>query len=148
LGLLLAGWAGSASAAEKVLLAEGLNNPESAVAGAGGRIYVTLTGKPSVDDGEVAVIGEGKARVIAKGFSGPQGIDRQGDTLYVADLTKVWKIDPDGKASVLADTDAFPNKPRFLNDIEIDTEGNVLVSESGTFSGNGAIYRVTPDGKV
>ena len=44
----------AALAVEKILLAEGLNNPESAVVGADGRIYVTITGKPDADaDGRV-----------------------------------------------------------------------------------------------
>lgn len=138
----------TASAAEKVLLTEGLNNPESAVTGADGRIYVTITGKPNVDDGEVAVIEGEKVRVVAKGMSDPRGIAHKGDNLFVADLTKVWKIDSNGTASVFADTDAFPVKPRFLNDVEVGTNGDVFVSDSGSFTGNGAVFRITPEGKV
>jgi len=136
-------------AAEKTVLAEGLNNPESAVVGADGKIYVTITGKPDAgDDGQVVVIEDGKATVFAKGLSDPRGIDRKGNEFYVADKFKVWRIDESGKATVFADSDAFPVKPRFLNDIEIDANGDVLVSESGTFVGNGAVYRIKPDGKV
>jgi sugar lactone lactonase YvrE len=139
----------TAAAVEKVLLAEGLNNPESAVVGEDGRIYVTITGKPDAgDDGQVAVIEDGKATVFAEGMNDPRGIGRKGKEFYVADKLKVWRIDETGKATVFADTYAFPAKPRFLNDIEIDSNGDVLVSESGTFVGNGAVYRITPDGKV
>jgi sugar lactone lactonase YvrE len=146
--LALVALAPTASSAEKVTLAEGLNNPESAVVGADGRIYVTITGKPNVDDGEVVAIEDGKARVIAKGMSDPRGIARKGDTLIVADLTKVWKIDASGTASVLADTDAFPVKPRFLNDVEVAANGDVFVSDSGTFTGNGGVFRITTAGAV
>ncbi len=146
--LLLIGGLSRAAAAEKTLLASDLNNPESAVAGEDGRIYVTITGKPNVDDGQVVVIDGGAVRVIAEGLSDPRGIDRKGDDLYVADLTKVWRIDAAGSATVLADTDAFPVKPRFLNDIEIAPNGDVYVSDSGTFTGNGVIFRITPDQKV
>jgi sugar lactone lactonase YvrE len=138
-----------AAAGEKVLIAEGLNNPESAVVDEEGRIYVTITGKPDAeDDGQVVVIEDGKPKVIAQGMNDPRGIARKGKEFFVADKLKVWKIDADGKATVLADTDAFPVKPRFLNDVEITPDGDVLVSESGSFVANGAIYRIKPDGKV
>jgi streptogramin lyase len=139
----------AAAAVEKILLIEGLNNPESAVVGADGRIYVTITGKPDADDdGQVVAIENGKSTVIAKGMSDPRGIGRKGKEFFIADKTKVWRIDESGKLSVFADTDAFPVKPHFLNDIEVAPDGNVYVSESGTFVANGAIYRITPDGKV
>jgi streptogramin lyase len=134
---------------EKILLIEGLNNPESAVVGADGRIYMTITGKPDADDdGQVVAIENGNSTVIAKGMNDPRGIGRKGKDFYIADRYKVWRIDDEGNLSVFADTDAFPVKPHFLNDIEVGPDGNVYVSESGTFSGNGAIYRITPDGKV
>lgn len=137
------------AAPEKVLIIEGLNNPESAVVGEDGRIFVTITGKPDAgDDGQVVVIDGGKATVIAEGLNDPRGIGRKGKELYVADKIKVWKIDEAGKLSVFADTDAFPVKPRFLNDIEIGPDGNVYVSESGSFVANGAIYKIDPQGQV
>ncbi len=137
------------SAVEKILLAEGLNNPESAVVGEDGRIYVTITGKPDADaDGQVVAIQDGKATVIAQGMSDPRGIGRKGKQFFIADKTKVWRIDDAGQLSVFADTDAFPVKPFFLNDIEVGPDGDVYVSESGTFVANGAVYRIKPDGKV
>ncbi len=146
---ILASLAHVAAAVEKIVLAEGLNNPESAVVGEDGRIYVTITGKQDADeDGQVVTIENGKATVIAKGMSDPRGIGRKGKELFVADKTKVWRIDGDGKLSVFADTSAFPNKVYFLNDIEIGPDGDVFVSESGTFVANGAVYRIKPDGKV
>lgn len=135
-------------AADNVPLADGLNNPESAVAGADGRIYVTLTGKPNVDDGAVAVVAFGKATIFATGMSDPRGIARKGDIFFVADLTKVWTIDSKGKATIFANTDAFPVKPRFLNDVEVGSGGDVFVSDSGSFIGNGAVFRITSEGKV
>ncbi len=147
--LLVAVCCQPARGVEKIVLAEGLNNPESAVVGEDGRIYVTITGKPDAgDDGEVVVIENGKATAIAKGMNDPRGIDAKGKELYVADRYKVWRIDGDGKLSVFADTSAFPVKPFFLNDVEIGLDGDVLVSESGTFVANGAVYRIKPDGKV
>ncbi|HEY4313188.1 MAG TPA: SMP-30/gluconolactonase/LRE family protein [Pirellulales bacterium] len=143
------GLSGVTLAAEKILLAEGLDNPESAVVGDDGRIYVTITGKPDAeDDGQVVAIENGKATVIAKGMNDPRGIGRKGKELFVADKKKVWRIDAAGEASVFVDTDGFPVKPFFLNDIEVGPEGDVFVSESGTFVANGAVYRIRPNKEV
>jgi sugar lactone lactonase YvrE len=50
---------------------------------------------------------------------------------------------------VFAAASAFPQKPVFLNDIEIDGLGNVYVSDSGDEQGNGAgIFKLSPAGKV
>ena len=138
----------AAPAADKILLAEGLDNPESAVAGEDGRIYVTLTGKPNVEDGRVAVVEDGKGKVIASGMSDPRGIARKGKELFVADLLKVWRIDAAGKADVFVETDSFPMRPRFLNDLEIGPNGDIFVSDSGTFTANGAVFRITPSKEV
>ncbi|HVU86538.1 MAG TPA: SMP-30/gluconolactonase/LRE family protein [Gemmataceae bacterium] len=147
--LLALGRCSTATAAEKVLLAEGLNNPESAVVGEDGRIYVTITGKPdSKDDGQVVVIEDGKATVIAEGMNDPRGIDHRGKELFVADKLKVWRIDENAQASVYVDTDAFPVKPRFLNDVEVGPDGDVYISDSGSFTGNGVIFRIGPKKEV
>lgn len=147
--ILALGSSSMATAAEKVLLAEGLNNPESAVIGEDGRTYVTITGKPdSTDDGKVVVIEDGKATVIAEGMSDPRGIDHRGKELFIADKLKVWRIDENGQASVYIDTDAFPVKPRFLNDVEVGPDGDVYISDSGSFTGNGVIFRISPKKEV
>ncbi len=110
---------------------------------------MTITGKPDADaDGQVVAIQDGKATVIAQGMSDPRGIGRKGKEFFVADKLKVYRIDDAGKLSVFADIDAFPVKPFFLNDIEVGSDGDVYVSESGTFVANGAVYRIKPDGKV
>ena len=71
-------------------------------------------------------------------------------TLYVADKTRIWKIDGNGKASEFVKAEAFPQPPLFLNDLAVDAEGNLYVSDSGDIQngGKGAIYRITPAGKV
>ena len=71
-------------------------------------------------------------------------------TLYVADKTRIWKIDANGKASEFVKADAFPQRPLFLNDLAVDGSGNLYVSDSGDIEkgGKGAIYRITPAGKV
>ena len=59
------------------------------------------------------------------------------------------KITPDGKTSVFAAADAFPDLPQFLNDLESDSAGNIYVSDSGDLKGlGGAVYKISPQGKV
>lgn len=129
----------------------GLVKPESVVAGADGRIYVSEIGGFGTDgDGRISVIGaDGKARTYAAGMNDPKGLAFFGNTLYVADKTRVLAVGIDGKWSVHADAQAFPAPPQFLNDVETDAAGNVYVSDSGDLKGQGgAIYRIGRNGKV
>ncbi len=131
-------------------LVTGLKNPESACIGLDGRIYVTVIGEFDKDgDGSVVVIQDGKAVPFTTELDDPKGIVAFKEFLYVADKTRVWKIDPKGKATVLAAAAAFPTKPLFLNDIAVDQFGTLYVSDSGTLEGKGgAIYRIDLKGKV
>ena len=131
----------------------GLKTPESAVQTKDGRIFVSEIGEFGKDgDGQITVIDtNGKASVFASGLDDPKGLAIIGKNLYAADKTKVWKITPDGKASVFAAASAFPTTPLFLNDMEADPHGNLYVSDSGDLfktGKGGAIYKITPDGKV
>ena len=106
---------------------EGLENPESVVIGQDGRLYVTVIGKSDTDgDGTVVVIEDGKPKTFANGLDDPKGLVAHGTDLYVADKTRVWKIDAAGKANVYAAADAFPITPKFFNDIEVSTHGRHL----------------------
>ena len=59
------------------------------------------------------------------------------------------KIDADGKTAVFAAADAFPVEPLFLNDVAIDGQGVLYVSDSGDLEGgHGAVFRISPDGKA
>jgi sugar lactone lactonase YvrE len=50
---------------------------------------------------------------------------------------------------VFVDTNAFPELPLFLNDLEADITGNLYVSDSGDLKGvGGAIYKINAQGKV
>jgi len=129
----------------------GLKTPESVVAGVDGRVYVSEIGEFGKDgDGQISVIGtDGKAQVFASGMDDPKGLAFAGNSLYVADKTRVLKVEPGGKWSVFAAADAFPVIPQFLNDVVADGLGNVYVSDSGDLKGNGgAIYRIGKNGKV
>jgi sugar lactone lactonase YvrE len=71
------------------------------------------------------------------------------NVLYVADNDKLIKVTLDGQTEVIAAAKDFPGKAVFLNDIEIDGNGNVFISDSGDDNGkNAGIYKVTPDGHI
>lgn len=129
----------------------GLQTPESVVAGADGRVYVSEIGEFGKDgDGRVSVIdAKGALRVFATGMDDPKGLAFFGNDLYVADKTRVLKVGRDGTWTVLAAADAFPAMPQFLNDVESDSQGNIYVSDSGDLQGKGgALYRINKNGKV
>ena len=129
----------------------GLVNPESAVAGPDGRVYVSEIGEFGKDgDGRITVIDANRqGQVFATGMNDPKGLTFAGNILYVADKTRVLKITPDGKWQVFAAAADFPAPVQFLNDVETDAAGNVYVSDSGDLKGKGgAIYRISQGGKV
>lgn len=141
-----------AGAADELRAVKGLTTPESAVVTADGRIYVTEIGefgKPG--DGKVTVIDDqGGTRAFATGLDDPKGIAAFGADLFVVDVTRVVRIDIAGKVTVLARPTDFPAPPLFLNDVAIDRDGNVYVSDSGEVGkgGKGAVYRISPQGQV
>ncbi|CAG0987746.1 hypothetical protein MTYP_02109 [Methylophilaceae bacterium] len=129
----------------------GLQMPESAIAHPDGRIFVTEIGEFGKNgDGKVTVIyPDGRTATLAEGLNDPKGLDLFNNRLYVADINEVVRIDLDGQRTVIAKSGDFPGKPIFLNDIEIDGDGNVYVSDSGNDDGRYAgIYRITPEGRI
>jgi len=145
----LLGWAQTASAqtpaaAHKKLT--GFHNPESVVAHPDGRIFISEIGEFGVSgDGKVTQINpDGSTRTLAEGLNGPTGLDLFNGQLYVADVNQVWRIDLDGRKTVIVSAGDFPDKPVSLNDLEIDGLGHLYVSDSGA----GIIYRITPTGQI
>ncbi|ROH88440.1 gluconolaconase [Pseudomethylobacillus aquaticus] len=128
----------------------GLKTPESVVAAADGRVFVSeINGFDKNGDGQISVISpNGKLSVFATGMDDPKGLAMIADDLYVADKTRVLKVAPDGSWTVFADTLDFPRTPQFLNDLEPDPQGNLYVSDSGDLSKGGAIYKINPAGEV
>ena len=132
----------------------GLKTPESVVQAKDGKIYVSEINEFGKDgDGQITVIENSKPRVFATGLDDPKGLVIIGQNLYVADKTKVLKINLAGQAQgqvqVFAAASAFPETPLFLNDLEADISGNVYVSDTGDLKGKGgAIYKIDPQGKV
>jgi len=128
-------------------LVSGLKNPESVAVGTDGRIYVSAIGEFDKDgDGAILVLQKNKAAPFANGLDDPKGLVAVPDGFYVADKTRVWRIDRKGKAEVLVAADAFPSKPLFLNDTVVDPESGILyVSDTGDLKGGGgAVFRIDP----
>jgi glucose/arabinose dehydrogenase len=128
----------------------GLTNPESVAVTAQGEVYVSVMGERARDgDGAVMKIEQGKAVPFASGLDDPKGLVSHQKSLFVADKTRVWRIDATGKAEVFAPASAFPTPPLALNDLAVDVEnGTLYVSDLGRQGEGGAVYRITPKGVV
>ena len=125
--------------------------PESVVSMPDGRVFVTEIGEFGKDgDGQVTIINtDGTREVLATGLNDPKGMDYWNGNLYIADVNKVVKVDMTGKVTTVADTKDFPTKPVFLNDIEIDGQGNLYVSDSGDEKGvDAGIYKINTANKI
>ncbi len=129
-------------------LVTGLKNPESVAVGFGGQVFVSSIGEFGKDgDGAIMKIVDGKAVPFATGLDDPKGLVIWQKTMYTADKNRIWKIDPMGKADVFVAAADFPKPPQFLNDLAVDTKGNLYVSDSGDFKGKGgAIYQIQTGG--
>ncbi len=132
----------------------GLKTPESVVQAIDGKIYVSEINEFGKDgDGQISVIDNGVVSLFADGFDDPKGLVIIGDSLYVADKTKICKInlnDPT-QVDVFVPATAFPKTPQFLNDLEADPHGNLYVSDSGDILGTGkggVIYKINAAGDV
>jgi gluconolactonase len=123
----------------------GLKNPESAAVGSDGKVYVTVIGeREKKGDGSVAIVDRsGRITTFATGLDDPHGVVIVGDSLFIADVKVVWKVDANGKVEVYLGPEDFPRLPGYLNDIAYDGKGNFYVSDSGDRAGKrGAVYRI------
>ncbi len=132
LSLILA--ASFVSAAELRSVAVG-PTPESVTPGFGGRLYVTLMGtsrQAGDGDGRIVMVDGDTVRPFADGFHDPKGIVFTGTHLITADFTQVWRIDSEGRKTLLASPEAFPVPPVYLNDVALSPDGqSVLVTDMG-----------------
>lgn len=97
--------------------------PESITKGFNDNYYVTVMNGKEDGDGEVVEISNKGVKVFAKGFDEPKGIVYLDGQLYFSDVTRIWSVDKDGKASVFIEKDDFPKEVLYLNDVAIDAEG-------------------------
>lgn len=106
--------------------------PESITKGFNGNYYVTVMNGKEEGDGEVVEISNTGVKVFAKGFDEPKGIVYLNDHLYFSDVTRIWKVDKDGNASIFIKKDDFPNEVLYLNDVAKDAEGKgIYVADMG-----------------
>ncbi len=128
--------AGSHQLAKKWETEAQLKVPESVFFDAGRKVlYVSnIDGEPWGDDGKGSIAKVGlDGKIIAvdwiSGLSAPKGIAMRGSRLYVGDLTNVVVIDIDKGA--IAERIAVSGSEG-LNDVAIDTDGVVYVSDTKT----------------
>src|SRR5688572_8840722 len=78
-------------------LATGLKNPESVAVAPNGKVYASVIGEFGKDgDGAIMALEQGKAVPFCQGLDDPKGLAAFQQWLYVADKTKVLKIDAQG----------------------------------------------------
>jgi sugar lactone lactonase YvrE len=138
-------------AAQESRIVTGLKQPESIAIGPREQIYVSETGEyEKANDGYITILEAGKLRRFASGLNDPHGIKWWRDHLFVSDnMGMVWRIDMQGNAERFVDATDFPRKITNFNDIEIDTAGNIYLSDSGDWEGRGGvIFRITQDKKI
>lgn len=124
-----------------------LRVPESVLFDAKNNVlYVAcIDGKPDGKDGvgsiaKVSPAGKIISAAWVKGLDAPKGMGQFKNNLYVADISRVAIIDiTSGKITSFVE---IPDA-KFLNDITVDKQGNVYVSDTGTSK----IHRIK-DGKA
>ena len=143
LSLLLLLTSGPVFAAPKPeVIIKGLKNPESVVITSDGRVFVSIIGEfDKAGDGSIVEIKDGKAVPFTEGLNDPKGLVAFQQWLFVADQTRVLRIElKTGKSIVWADTVDFPVLPIFLNDIVADESGNLYVSDTH----GAALFKIAP----
>ena len=142
------------SVSAKVLTIDGIVHPESACTTRDGRIFISeIGGVGKKGDGRILeVFTNGDKKVIASGLNDPKGLLVEGNTIYVTDVDEIKKVSFDGKVSSWIGPKDFPRKISFLNDLTIDRNTIIYVSDSGeVINGErrgGAVYRISSTGKV
>ncbi|SHK16374.1 SMP-30/Gluconolaconase/LRE-like region-containing protein [Maribacter aquivivus] len=98
--------------------------PESITKGFQDNYYVTLMNAKESGDGELVEISKNGVKVFAKGFDEPKGIVYLNGYLYFSDVTRIWRVDKEGKASIFVDKADFHETVLYLNDVSLDKNGN------------------------
>jgi|GEM_PF-1121469 len=142
------------SVSAKGISIDGIVHPESAFTTRDGRIFISEIGGVGIKgDGRILeIFTNGRKKVIASGLNDPKGLLVEGKTIYVTDVDEIKKVSFDGKVSSWIGPNDFPRKISFLNDLTIDRNTIIYVSDSGeVIEGErrgGAVYRISSTGKV
>ncbi|WP_299799513.1 SMP-30/gluconolactonase/LRE family protein [uncultured Maribacter sp.] len=106
--------------------------PESITKGFHDNYYVTVMNAKEPGDGELMEISKNGVKVFAKSFDEPKGIVYLNGYLYFSDVTRIWRVDKEGKASIFVDKDDFPETALYLNDVSLDgKENGMYVADMG-----------------
>jgi gluconolactonase len=129
---------------------DGFSMPESVAEGKDGSIYVSEIGEKDKDgDGKISKIDEkGNITLFASGLYDPKGIVFYKDKLYVTDRDVIIEVDTNGTWSVFGATMAFPKTPVFLNDIDVDSDGNFYITDTGNFETGGIVFKMNLAGDI
>ncbi len=139
-------WSAHAADPELVWTVEGLEKPESVFYDAKRDvIYVSNVSGGMMDkngSGFIAMISpDGKmvTRQWVTGLDAPKGMTMHGDTLYVSDIDRLVAIDVES-GEIAGDWSA--ENAQFLNDLAVDGEGRIYVSDLLTNTIHILDYRV------
>ncbi|WP_218694473.1 gluconolaconase [Cellulophaga sp. HaHa_2_95] len=107
--------------------------PESITKGFHDNYYVTVMNAKEPGDGELVEVSKNGIKVFGKGFDEPKGIVFLNGYLYFSDVTRIWKVDNEGKASIFFVNKAdFPETVLYLNDVSLDgKENGMYVADMG-----------------
>ena len=106
--------------------------PESITKGFNDHYYVTVMNGKIAGDGQVVEISPSGVRVFAEGFDEPKGIVFLDGHLYFSDITKVWKVNQNGEASIFVGKEDFPHEVLYLNDVSKDAnDAGIMVVDMG-----------------
>lgn len=106
--------------------------PESITKGFEGNYYVTVMNDNEPGDAEILEISADGIKTFSKAFDQPKGIVYLNDHLYFSDITRIWKVDSEGTASIFVDSDKFPEEVLYLNDVSLNAKKNgIYVADMG-----------------
>ncbi len=129
-------------------------NPESAFCTPDGRIFVSEIGGFGVkNDGRILeVFKDGEVKVIASGLNDPKGLIAVKNIIHVTDVDEIKKVTLNGKITTWLGPKDFPKKTAFLNDIAIDQNNIIYISDSGNkvdgMRKGGAVFQVSINKEV
>ncbi len=121
----------------------GPRRPESVLCTEKG-IFVSDIGEfGSFPDGKIFIFKGDSVKVYADSLMDPKGLAYFGGKLYVADKDRIWEI-TDSTRTICVAPDSFPTRPEFLNDLAVDSAGNLYVSDTW----KGVVFKIDTTGRT